>query len=370
MTERNLYATWVEIDLQALSSNVRWIAQTTQKSVMAIVKANAYGHGSVQAARAALKGGATWLGVARLEEALDLRAADIQAPLLIMGYVPVARMADAIRQQISLTVWESAQVQAAASQASLTGDHARVHLKVDTGMSRLGVQIEHAATMAQIISSTPGVILEGIFTHFARADEHEQQPTDQQEKQFFALLDSLHSQSIQPAWIHAYNSAASLWRSSNRVNLVRPGISIYGLHPSNECLLPPAFRPVLSWKAVLSQVKTLPPGRGVSYGHEYITHANELIGTIPVGYADGLRRNKPNEVLVGGKRVPIVARVCMDQVMVQLDAVQNAHAGDEVVIIGSQGDQSITAEEVGARWGTINYDVVCGISARVVRVYR
>lgn len=369
MTARNLYATWVEIDLEALSSNVRWLAQTTQKSVMAIVKANAYGHGSVQAARAALHGGATWLGVARLEEALDLRSAGIQAPLLVMGYVPVERMIDAIRQKISLTVWESTQIQAAASQAALTGDQAHVHLKVDTGMSRLGVQIDQAGTLAQMISSTSGVLLEGIFTHFARADEYEQQPTERQERLFFELLDSLHTQGIQAPWIHAYNSAASLWRSSNRVNLVRPGISIYGLQPSDECALPDAFRPALSWKAVLSQVKTLPPGRGVSYGHEYFTRAAELIGTIPVGYADGFRRNKPNEVLVGGKRVPIVARVCMDQVMVQLDAVPNAHEGDEVVIIGWQGEQKITAEQVAARWDTINYDVVCGISARVVRVY-
>jgi alanine racemase len=370
MIAPNLYATWAEIDLDALASNVRRLTTSTHRSVMAIVKANAYGHGSIQSARAALKGGAAWLGVARLEEALDLRAAGIEAPLLIMGYVPSERMADAIRQKISLTVWDSAQIQSAASQASMTGDYARLHMKIDTGMSRLGVQADQAAALAQQAASTPGVHLEGIFTHFARADEHEQTPTEHQERLFCELLDNLHTLGIRAAWIHAYNSAASVWRSSERFNLVRPGISIYGLRPSDECLLPDGFRPVLSWKAVLSQVKTLPPGRGVSYGHEYVTRSTEYIGTIPVGYADGFRRNKPNDVLVGGKRVPIIARVCMDQVMVQLDASPDSRAGDEVVIIGEQGEQKITAEQVGARWDTINYDVVCGISARVVRVYR
>jgi alanine racemase len=370
MIPRNLYATWVEIDLGALASNVRWLINATQTSVMAVVKANAYGHGAVQAARAAVQGGAAWLGVARLEEALQLRDAGVETPILVMGYTPAARMGEAVHQKISLTVWDPAQIEAAASQASMTGDIARVHLKVDTGMNRLGVQLSQACSLAQAAASTPGVLLEGIFTHFARADEHEQAPTDRQEALFNELLDSLDALGVRTSWIHAYNSAASLWRKANRFNLLRPGISIYGLHPSDECHLPDAFHPVLSWKAVLSHVKTLPPGRGLSYGHEYVTSRTERIGTIPVGYADGFHRSQPNEVLIAGKRVPIVARVCMDQVMVQLDSIPGAVSGDEVVIIGEQGDQKITAEQVGNRWGTINYDVVCGINARVVRVYR
>lgn len=370
MMPRDLYATWVEIDLDALASNVRRLANSTQTAVMAIVKANAYGHGIVPAARAALQGGAVWLGVARLEEALQLRDAGIEAPLLVMGYTPLARLGDAMRQKISLAVWEHSQIEAAAAQASLTGAQAHVHIKIDTGMSRLGVQMEQAAALVQSAAATPGVFLEGIFTHFARADEQEQAPTLQQETLFTELLTSLEAQGIRAPWIHAYNSAASLWRRSSRFNLLRPGISIYGLHPSDDCLLPDGFQPVLSWKAVLSLVKVLPPGRGVSYGHEYVTRSTERIGTVPVGYADGFRRNKPNEVLISGKRVPVVARVCMDQVLVQLDSIPDAVAGDEVVIIGRQGDQAISVEQVGARWDTINYDVVCGISARVVRVYR
>ncbi len=168
--------------------------------------------------------------------------------------------------------------------------------------------------------------------------------------------------------LHAANSAASLFQPDSRFDLVRPGIAIYGLHPSRERPLTDDFKAALSWKAVLSQVKTLPPGRGVSYGHTYVTQNDESIGTVPVGYADGYRRIAGNQVLVGGKRVPVIGRVCMDQVSVQLDEVPGAKAGDEVVLIGSQGDARISAEEVADRWGTINYEVVCGLAARVPRI--
>lgn len=370
MEANSHYSTWAEIDLGAIASNVSQIAASTQKTVMAVVKANAYGHGLTPAARAAIQGGAYWLGVARLEEALQLRQSGLDGPILILGHIPPARLEETIQQRISFSAWEPDHLEAVAAAAASAGSSARLHLKIDTGMSRLGVQVEQAALLAQQVRATPGLLLEGIFTHFARADEHEQSPTDKQERIFETLLSDLESQGIRAEWVHAYNSAASLWRSSERCNLLRSGIAIYGLHPSDECLLPDSFRPALSWKAVLSHVKTLPPGRGVSYGHEYTTRGYERIGTVPVGYADGFHRNKPNEVLIGGRRIPVVARVCMDQIHVQLDSLPGARAGDEVVLIGGQGSQHISAEEVGARWNTINYDVVCGISARVVRLYR
>jgi alanine racemase len=169
--------------------------------------------------------------------------------------------------------------------------------------------------------------------------------------------------------VHAANSAASLTRPSAYFNLVRAGIAIYGLHPSPQCPLPTDFRPALQWKTVLSQVKNLPPGRGVSYGHIYTTQADERIGTLPVGYADGMRRTSGNLALVGGKRVPVIGRVCMDQMMVQLNGVSDAKAGDEVVLIGKQGEESLFAEEVAGNWGTINYEVTCGLAARVPRLY-
>lgn len=174
---------------------------------------------------------------------------------------------------------------------------------------------------------------------------------------------------MRPPIVHAANSAASLMRPSAHFNLIRVGIAMYGLHPSPECMLPEAIHPALSWKSVLSQIKILPPGRGVSYGHSYTTHAHERIGTVPVGYADGFRRIIGNQALLGERRVAVIGRVCMDQIMVQLDNVPEATPGDEVVLIGKQGDASITAEDLSQAWDTINYEVTCGIAARVPRVY-
>lgn len=369
MENKDAYATWVEIDLSAIENNVRFIVQETGVQVMAVVKANGYGHGAVQAAQAALRGGATWLAVARIEEALELRQEGLKAPILLLGYTPPACMGEAILNDLSLTVWSAEQVQAAAIHANRANKPASLHLKVDTGMSRIGVQPEAARHLAEQIATSDGVTLEGIFTHFARADEADRATTDEQERLFIKALAELDSAGLRPPLVHCANSAASLTRPSAIFDLVRLGIAMYGLHPSRECPLPDSFRPALSWKTVLSQVKALPPGRGVSYGHEYTTRAEERIGTIPVGYADGLRRGAPNQALAAGVKVPVVGRVCMDQVMLQLDKVPEAKAGDEVVLIGEQGGERISAEEVAERWGTINYEVVCGIGRRVPRVY-
>jgi alanine racemase len=369
MDPQKAYSNWAEIDLQALASNVSYLVKTTGVQVMAVVKANAYGHGAVPCARAALRGGATWLAVARLEEALELRRAGIESPILLLGYTPLDRFDETIASRISLTVWEAEQIQIASQAANRVGQTALLHLKIDTGMSRLGVQPEGALPLARQIATSQGALLEGIFTHFARADEADPASASAQEIQFREIIESLKTLGISPHLVHAANSAAGLTRSSAFFNLIRAGISIYGLHPSAECLLPQDFRPVLSWKAILSQVKTLPAGRGVSYGHIYVTKREERIGTIPVGYADGFRRTGGNMVIVGGQRCPVVGRVCMDQIMVQLDGVAEAKAGDEVVLIGRQGDQTLTAEEIGDCWGTINYEVTCGIAARVPRLY-
>jgi alanine racemase len=363
------YSNWVEIDLAAVEENVRLIHKKTNLHIMAVVKANGYGHGAVQVARAAQRAGASWFGVARLEEALELRRAGLDHPVLLLGHTPPQRYEEAIVNQISLTVWDFDQVSEISQAANRVDQPARLHLKVDTGMSRLGVQPQDALKFARKIITTRNVLFEGLFTHFARADEADPKPTEAQEKIFQEVIRCLEDEGIQLPWLHAANSAASLTRPAGKENLVRAGIAIYGLHPSSQCPLPEGFRPALTWKSILSQVKTLPPGRGVSYGHIYVTSSHERIGTIPVGYADGFRRITANQVLVGGVKVPVVGRVCMDQALVQLDAVPQAKAGDEVVIIGSQGQNRISAEEVAARWGTINYEVVCGIGARVPRLY-
>lgn len=360
------FSTWAEINLGAIAGNLRYYARSTGVRVMAVVKANAYGHGAVPVARAALQAGASWLGVARVEEALELRRAGLDSPILLLGYTPPARLDEVIAERIALTVWEAGQIQLASAAGERLGRTANLHLKVDTGMSRLGAPPEEAAGLARLLSESAGVAFEGLFTHFARADETDTATSDRQEKRFRDVLQSL---SRLPSMVHSANSAAALTRPSALFDMVRIGIALYGLHPSNECPLPSAFQPALAWKSVLSQVKTLPAGSGVSYGHTYTTHSNERIGAVPVGYADGFRRVAGNIVLICGQRVPVIGRVCMDQVMVQLDAAPKAKPGDEVVLLGEQAGEHIPAEEIAARWGTINYEVTCGIAARVGRVY-
>jgi alanine racemase len=366
---KNTYSNWLEIDLGAIDNNVRWFLRNTGVQVMAIVKANAYGHGAVPVAQAALRAGATWCGVARIDEALELRHAGLDCPILLLGFTPAGRVQEAIAERISLTVWSDEQIKLASSAAQKVGQPARIHLKVDTGMSRLGAQPEEAQALAVQLVNLPGITFEGLFTHFARADEADRSTTDRQESTFCQVLSVLDAKGLRPPLVHAANSASGLTRPSAHFNLMRAGIAIYGLHPSEECPLPEEFRPALTWKATLSQVKVLPPGRGLSYGHEYITRAIERIGTLPVGYADGLRRVKGNQVLVAGQRVPVVGRVCMDQALLQLDGIPHTRPGDEVILIGTQEAERISAEEVARRWSTINYEVVCGIGPRVPRLY-
>jgi alanine racemase len=287
----------------------------------------------------------------------------------LLGFLPFNRFNEAVTNNISITLWDHEQLQTASNAAQFTGQPAKIHLKVDTGMHRLGIQVENAFDFVNHIRRTPGIILEGVFTHFSSSDLPLDPTTGQQIHLFNKLLHDLNNAGLRPEIIHASNSAASLTRPDAEYNMVRTGIAMYGLHPSQECLLPDQFRPVMTWKSVLSQVKILPAGQGVSYGHEYITKAHERIGTIPVGYADGLRRIKGNQVLIGGKKVPVIGRVCMDQCCVQLDTVPDAIAGDEVVLIGSQCSVSISADQLASTWQTNNYEVVCGIAARVPRLY-
>ncbi|NIS82239.1 MAG: alanine racemase [Anaerolineales bacterium] len=369
MESRRHYLTWVEIDRGAIENNVRYFVKKTTAKVMAVVKANGYGHDAVQTAKAALNAGATWCAVARVDEALELRQHGLTCPILLLGLAPSARISEMLTAQISMAVWQQEHITAIADVASREGEQARLHLKVDTGMGRLGVQPEQVPTYARYIVDNPDVIFEGLFTHYARADERDPAPSDEQDIRFLQALSGLDEIGLRPALVHAANSAAALRRAQSEFDLVRVGISIYGLHPSKDAPLPVDFRAALSWKTQLSQIKVLSPGHGVSYGHMYVTSGHERIGTLPIGYADGFRRIEGNQVLVAGQRAPVVGRVCMDQCMVQLDAIPDVKAGDEVVLIGQQGEERISAEEVAERWGTINYEVTCGIGARVPRVF-
>lgn len=364
------YSTWANVDLSAIASNVRYYVERTNRQVMAVVKANAYGHGALAVSKAALGAGATWLAVARVEEALELREAGIEAPILILGFTPPEQVDAMIAADVSMTIWDLQQIETIAETAARLARPAKLHLKVDTGMSRLGVTPLQTVDLAQKISNHSGLSLEGVFSHYARADEQDPEPTHAQLERFQSVVESLEKHGLRPTLVHSANSAAGLAFPSTWFDMVRVGIAMYGLHPSPARRLPGAFRPALCWKSSLAMVKTLPPGRGVSYGHAYQTRTEERIGTVPVGYADGFRRVLGNEVLVAGRKVPVVGRVTMDQIMVQLDSVPRARVGDEVVLIGVQEQASISAEVLAERWGTINYEVTSGISQRVPRVYQ
>jgi alanine racemase len=371
--------TWLEIDLGAIAHNVRRLkAIAGEAHLMISLKADAYGHGAIQVAQTALLNGATWLGVACFGEGLALRQAGIRAPILILGYTPAWQARDVLRHDLTATVFDL-DVARALSRAALALDRpARVHAKVDTGMGRLGIFPAEVLDFVRTISALPGLIVEGIFTHLSVADgvgEWERSYTTDQLAAFDRVLAQLAAAGIHVPLVHAENSAALLKddRPSSlahrQYSLVRPGIAVYGLDPSPQRPCPPDFRPALSWKTQVAQVKTYPPASYIGYGATYRTSGVERIAVIPVGYADGFRRAPSHwgEVLVRGQRAPIAGRICMDQSMINVTQIPGVRQGDEVVLIGRQGDDRITAEEVAARLGTINYEVVSAILARVPR---
>jgi alanine racemase len=369
MIEPTRLSTWLEIDLEAIRRNTSRLRTLCRAEVMAVVKAGAYGHGAAPVARAAQRGGAAWLGAARLEEGLDLRRQGVEGRILILGATPPERVAEAVEARLALTVWTWDQCQAASAAASAVARPVEVQIKVDTGMNRIGLRPEEAVEFVRRSNETPGIQCRGIYTHFACADEAERGPTLRQQASFAAVVEALEAGGLRPEWVHAANTAGALGFPEARWDMVRSGVGVYGMHPSEAVPLPDEFEAALAWKARLTHVKVVPPGQGISYGHRYVTRAEERLGTVAVGYADGFRRVDGNLVLVGGRRVPVVGRVCMDQCLVQLDAAPEARAGDEVVLLGRQGGERITAEDIGQRWGTINYEVTCGITERVVRVY-
>lgn len=363
------FGTWLEIDLTVLQKNYQFLTQLTGRLVMPVVKANAYGHGLEKVAECFEKAGAQWLGVARIEEALLLREAGLKARILVLGYTTPLRVAHAIKAGITLTVYDFAVVEAYAAQAHKLGEKLVVHAKIDTGMGRLGIQAHEADRFINAIQNRPDLKLEGIFTHFACADEPSKLYTSSQLEIFNRVIAQLEQQGIHPELLHASNSAGALMVPEAHFNLARAGITLYGLPPSHEVFIPADIQPALAWKTRLISIKTLPPGHGVSYGFKYFTSREERVGVIAAGYGDGLRRQPGNQVLIRGRKLPIIGSVCMDQCMVQLDELPEAAIGDEVVIIGRQGNAEISATDVADAWGTINYEVICGLAARMPRYY-
>ncbi|MFQ3630543.1 alanine racemase [Roseiflexus sp.] len=359
--------TWVRIDLDAIRDNVRTLRSLAGAPLMAVLKADAYGHGAVRAARAALAGGATALAVATLGEARTLREAGIGAPILALGYTPPWQVAQAARLGIAITVFDPDTARACAAAAE-TGVHVTVHVEVDTGMARTGLSVEDLGSFLQTLADLPGVRVEGLYTHFADADAVDLRSAEAQLRRFCAALDAITSAGLRPPIVHAANSAALLRLPEARFDMVRPGIVCYGLAPSRWTPLPPLLRPALSFHTEVAQVRDLPPGTPVSYGGTFVTRRASRIATIPVGYADGLRRAPPwRAVLVRGQRAPVVGRICMDYAMIDITDIPGVRRGDLVTLIGAQGHERITADEVAEWLGTISYDVVATILPRVPR---
>lgn len=369
------FPVWAEIDLQAVARNMREIRRVTAATagVMAVVKANAYGHGAVEVSRAALANGADWLGVARVSEGVKLRKAGIDAPVLILGYTTPEQCDEVIKNSLTQAVYSFDMGIYLAEAAARAGTRARVHLKVDTGMGRIGWTDASSVVQDSLkLARNPNLEIEGIFTHFAAADTVDKKYTLQQFQKFMEIIEKLRRNGLEFPLRHVANSAAIMELPETHLDLVRAGIIVYGLYPSEEVdRSRVALSPVMSLKARVAYIKEVPAGFKVSYGCTYQTERNTVIATIPLGYADGYSRllSSKGEVLINGQRAPVVGRVCMDQIMVDAGSIPGVTMGDEAVIIGRQGDNEISADEIAAWLGTINYEVTCMVNHRVPRIY-
>jgi alanine racemase len=366
---------WAEVDPAAVQANAAHLASLVAPArLCAVVKAFGYGHGPVRVAEAAVAGGASWLAVATVEEGIQLRQAGITEPVLLLSEPIAGAMTDVVAAGLTPTLYTPAGVEAAARAVAGYGGQSplAVHVKVDTGMHRVGAEPEEAVALALAVAEAPGLVLEGLFTHFAVADEPDDPFTAEQLGRFRAVVDRLDASGVRPPILHAANSAAALAFPEARLDLVRCGIALYGLAPALPLAgLASGLTPAMAVKARVSYVKRVDAGERVSYGLRYRFGQASTVATVPIGYADGVPRRLSElggEVLIGGRRRPIAGTVTMDQLTVDCGDDLVA-AGDEVVLIGRQGGEEITAWEWAERLGTISYEIVCGISARVPRDY-
>lgn len=373
MAPEDLGGSVATVDLDAVAHNVGVLGERAgAAAVCAVVKADGYGHGAVPVARAALAGGATWLAVAHVEEGRSLRTAGIDAPLLVLSEPATDPHAldVALACGMHLTAYRPAFLDALATRArELGAPPARVHLKVDTGMRRVGCEPDDALVLAQRIAADPHLHLAGTMTHLAVADEPGNVGTDAQLNRFDAVLGSLRAAGIDPGVRHAANSAATLLHPRSHLDLVRVGIAVYGIPPAPALSEVAPLRPALRWTSTVRFVKAVGRGEGVSYGHHHVFPHDTVVATVPVGYADGVRRRyglAGGHVLVRGRPFPVVGAVTMDQLVVDVGDAP-VEVGDEVVLLGRQGDAELSATEVAEVLDTIGYEVTCAIGDRVVR---
>jgi len=361
---------WAEVDLAALRRNYARIRSYTKSMLMPIVKADAYGHGAVPVVKALKDLGVKRFGVALLEEALEIKHAFPDLSLMVIGFTPPEQAEMAVDAEIVTGVFRLDHAQALSEAALRQHKTARLHVKIDTGMGRIGFRPEEVGEILRL-AALPRVEIEGIYTHFAVADQTDLSFTREQLRRFNEVYARLHAEGLKIPLRHAANSAAILRLPEAHFELVRPGIILYGLPPSAQAGRDAGFEPVLSWKARISHVKVIAAGETVSYGRTFRAAYPTRVATIPLGYADGLRRSLSNrgEVLVRGARSTIIGRVCMDQTMLEVTKIPDVQCGDIVTLLGKDGMQQIDATEMAGWLGTINYEVVCGISKRVPRVY-
>lgn len=367
---RRLRPTVAEVDLEAVRHNVRAL-KPPRAELMAVVKADGYGHGAVAVAGAALSAGATWLGVAMVEEGIHLRESGLEgAPVLVLSEFPPGSEKEALAAGLTPSVYTERGLAAVAAAAEATGSRVGVHVKVDTGMHRVGLWPPQRAREFVRRAVRYGLGFEGLWTHFARAEEDEEL-TRGQLRLLLDASEALAAEGLVPRYRHAANSAATILYPDAHLDLVRVGVSLYGLAPAPGLGERAGLRPAMSLRSEVAMVKRLSPGEGLSYGHRYRMERETTVATVPVGYADGYSRRLSGraEVLVRGRRHPVAGTVTMDQILVDCGDYP-VEAGDEVVLIGRQGGEAVAADDLSAWSGTINYEIVSGISGRVPREYR
>ncbi|MCK5242435.1 alanine racemase [bacterium] len=364
--------TWVTIDLRALKWNLCQVRRMVGKNVeiLAVVKANAYGHGAVACSHALLAAGADALGVATVEEAEELRLSGIKQTMVIFGLVQAHEVKRAVKLNVQPTVVSQKQLRMLNKAAQQLGKKVVVHLKLDTGMGRIGIQPAAAKSFVAGLKKYSHLTLGGMFTHFAQADGRDRKLLGRQMQRLQQAAAEVRKNTKAAFRVHAANSAAVMNTPDSHADMVRPGLMLYGLYPARRFASRVDLKPVLQWKTRIIQLKTVPAGTGLSYGHTFITRRKSRIATLPVGYADGFSRLLSNQghVLIRGKRCPVVGRVCMDMCLVDVTRLNQAAEGDEVVLIGRQGQVRISADDQADLLDTISYEITCVIGNRVPRI--